>query len=329
MEAHNHVFDIDEMFDTIFGYVDFLDHHAWFLVCKQFNKRIRATTTKIKSREEYIEECEKGNYLAITHTDFSVGELERGIVDASEKSGNVDLFLYLTKKYKCFAINSLCICLIGLYNRTYPRHWDYVAHYQKIIREMLPSGSVLSLCGNNFDSLSDLFKKIDYTVKNRYIGEFLVNGKDFLNSKKYTEVTVKHNQCGCVGCWAWSPKIFDYLIASKKPVMPNTILLTNVSRIKVNAKTCSTGDRAGEKYEVSNTEFTIRANGTLLYSDLQKIRESLAKYKSQNLHFIGTRMPAKNIKLDTSRQAFVFDRNTTVDVVHTGQNLELYIECWD
>lgn len=131
-------------------------------------------------------------------------------------------------------------------------------------------------------SMKNFYSRIEQSINGMYLGEFLINDLDELNSSDYDKIKIYHGQCMCIGCVVWNDKMFQYLISSKRPFTPETILLNNINSIKVNARSTPVNDcsdtctRCQELH--TEIDFTVNTNGTLRYTDFQTIRNKLKTY---------------------------------------------------
>jgi len=276
------VFNIRELFDEIFKYIEPIDYHINSLVCKQWNQYILKYIPPITSDGEYLDACEKGNYMAIVRTPIIYGHMWE-VLDIIKRNGYIELFLHLVNKYDDINYEDLAYCLIKLYANTYPNHLNTIKRYDKMVyRNLFSYNKIKYKHFGKISSMTNFYSKIEQSMNELYLGEFLINDQDELNSSDYDKLKIYHNQCMCIGCVIWDDKMFQHLISSKRPFTPDTILLNNINSIKVNARSTPINDcsdtcvRCQELH--TNIDFTVDTNGTLRYMDFQTIRNKLKTY---------------------------------------------------
>jgi len=301
------VFNIRELFDEIFKYIEPTDYHINSLVCKQWYQYILKYIPTIISEEEYVDACEKGNYMAIVRAKFKYENNPWYVNDIVKRNGYIELFIYFVKKFGvCY--EDLASCLIYLYANTYPNHLNTIKRYDKMVyRNLFSYNKIKYKHFGEIVSMKNFYSTIDQSVNNMYLGEFLINDIDELNSPDYNKLKIYHNQCMCIGCVVWNDKMFQLLISNKRPFTPDTVLLNNINYIDINARSSPVNDCSETcvRCQQLHTEvnFTVNTNGTLRYIDFQTIRDKLKTYTVESDD------PEKDISY-----AFVLCSGTEIDM---------------
>jgi len=275
------VFSIRELFDEIFNYIEPIDYHINSLVCKQWYKYILRYVPEIKTSEEYMNECKKGNYMAIVHTKFKMQDEYLPPYDIA-RTGYLEMYLYHVLKYN-LNYENLAYCLISLYSRTYPNQMDIIKRYDKVVSENLFNYNKIKYKHfGEISSMTNFFSRINRVVNELYLGEFLINDINEMNLDDYNEIKIYHNQCMCIGCVVWNDNMFKLLISNKKPFTDNTILLPDIRSIRVNALSTPVNDCSENCIKCQDLHleinFNVETDGTLRCIDFKTIRDKLKTY---------------------------------------------------
>lgn len=319
------VFTIVELFNEIFKYIEPIDYHINSLVSKQWHKNILRYIPEITTFEEYLNECKKGNYMAIVKdykNEYKINYNNSGykyhdVIDIAKNNGYLEMYLYYVKIFN-LGYNDLAYCLLSLYSRTYPNQMEMIKRYDKLVYQNLFGYNKIKYKHfGEITSLTSFFSRIDKAVNEMYLGEFLINNMDEMNSDDYNEIKIYHNQCMCVGCVVWNDNMFQRLISSKKPFTDDTILLPNIKSINVNARSTPVNDCSDNCIQCRDLhldiDFSVETNGSLRCVDFKNIRDKLKTYR---------------VKSDKpTADAFMLCSSTEIQRMEVKDGI-LYIDFW-